>query len=42
MQRFENVGVAPEKAGDENSQEQDDKGQEEYECKHDVSFDSVD
>jgi hypothetical protein len=40
MQRLQNVGVAREKAGDQNSHEQDDKGQEEYECKHDVSFDS--
>jgi hypothetical protein len=41
MQRLQNVGMAPEKAGDENSQEQDYKGQEEYESKQDVSFDSA-
>jgi hypothetical protein len=41
MQCLQNVGMAPEKAGDENSQEQDYKGQEEYESKHDVSFDSA-
>jgi hypothetical protein len=41
VQCLQNVGMAAEEAGDEDSQEEDDKGQEEYECKHDVSFDSA-
>jgi hypothetical protein len=42
MECFQNVGMAAEKAGNEESEEHDDKGQEEYESKRDVLFDSAD
>jgi hypothetical protein len=37
---LQNVGVAPEQAGNQNPQDQDHECQEEYESKHDASFDS--